>query len=331
MHSYRIKSAHYFTQCPRDLLIISLFLSLAPNNSVLEVAGSWKIVGACKPESVELIDIICLSQHNSMIFCSNCEERAAKVNCIQCDQPMCMGCSITHPSVKIYKGHKFRVIVAAKKPILKQSVSKKGVKGVRFDEAALAREASRSSKLCASEVSVEEMTESTEFDTTASLQPLVDTISSYLWADDWQSRLVVMLVTFISYALLKLFLGRLSVVILVVCAFAVIRNVSASKNYSARQAKGSARSWWDEIVLEVRELCQAGEALLQSKTSDGQAAIKDLNRVRQELYNTTAVPEYDENEFKEEFWHNPKPRRRKMQVQIKGTGRDSDDPSIAIR
>ena len=264
-----------------------------------------------------------------MIICSNCEEREAKVHCIQCDEPMCTGCSITHPSVKLYRGHKFKVI--AEKHSVKKSVLKKGARGVRFDEAALARDAASTSgplKLSYSEVSTEEVTESSGPDKLSLLESFTGIINSYIWADDWQSHLIVMLMTFVLYVLLKLLLGRLSVVILVVCAFAVIRNANKNKNSSAAQAKGSARSWWEELVLELRELFQAGEILVKGNTSDGQVAMKDISRLRQELYNTTAVPEYDEREFKDEFWHNAKPRRRKMQVQIK---RAVGEPSILIR
>ncbi len=222
---------------------------------------------------------------------------------------MCTGCSITHPSIKVYRGHRFTVI--ADKPTLKPA--KKRV--VRFDEETLAK----GSLLSASQVSIEEVRE------IGLLQSLADIVNSYVRADDWHSRVVVMIVTFALYALLKLFLGRLSVVILVVGAFAVIRNANATKSPQQAQSEGD-RGWWEELKLEVRELFQATEVLLKGNTSEGQAAIEDLNRVRQELYSTTTeLSEYDEKEFSDEFWHNTKPRRRKMAIQVKG------DSSVIIR
>ena len=262
-----------------------------------------------------------------MVICSNCEEKRQRFIAYNVLSRCAQAARSPTRRVKLYRGHRFKVI--AVKNNVEKSVLNKGVKGVRFDATTLARDAaSNPLKISASEVSIEEVTESGGFDKISLLWSFADIIKSYIWADDWQSRLLVMLVTFVLYTLLKLFLGRLSVIILVVCAFAVIRNANSTKNHSAAQARGSARSWWEELVREVRELFHAGEVLIKGNPREGQALIKDLSRMRQELYNTTNVPEYDESEFKDEFWHSAKPRRRKMHVRIK---RALDEPGVIIR
>lgn len=253
-----------------------------------------------------------------MVFCGNCDSRKAKVECSNCSPslPLCMGCSVTHPSIKMFKGHKMRVL-NDQKPMKEKM--KKPKRAVRFDSEA-PKESSRAVKVSPSEVSVEEFDDGDNDESDLNMfDSMRDTLSAYILAEDWKSRLVVIGMSTVAYVIIKMLLGRLSGVLLVVGAYAVVRNSNANKLAAGKRTGDGEKpiSWWEDLVNEAKELWRAVGVLING--SDYGDTAKELNRVREELYSDP--PPYDEKDFKEEFWHNNKPRRRNMQVQMKGSAK----------
>lgn len=183
--------------------------------------------------------------------CGNCEENLAKFVCDSCEDEckyLCLGCSMLHTKVKIYRNHKMEPLYALpsttpgdasklktpkgesgtiddKDGFVEKAYSERKVRFMRTTKSGGERD-TRSTRYAATDNNVVEYEEETLSSYLDQLVEMSEFLSDYLdlWmrADDLYSRSVLIAVCLVAFLLLKVFAGKLSTIILIAIALILI-------------------------------------------------------------------------------------------------------------
>lgn len=173
--------------------------------------------------------------------CGNCEESLAKFVCDTCEDEckyLCLGCSILHTKVKIYRNHKVQPLYAFPSDASKRKTPNKGrsrnanskedgvVKMAPDERKVRFTDKTKSGSTNANDSSVVEYEEEVSSSYLDQLVEMSESISDRLdlWmrADDLYSRSVLIAVCLVAFLLLKAFAGKMSTIILIAIALILI-------------------------------------------------------------------------------------------------------------